>query len=114
MDARARVLLAEAHFNDLQADIEAAARQLEAIQTAAWRVRDTLAARRISQAAMGSLMKQIVRLRKTMTEQRTIMRQLRHDIRRFRGRYPSRSQRLPVKSRLGPGGTSPAPDSRER
>ena len=85
MDLRARGIVAEAHFNDLQADIEAGARQLEAIQAAAKRVRDTFVAKGLSQASlMGSLMKQIVRLRKTMNEQRTILRRLRHDIRRFR------------------------------
>lgn len=76
---------ADTHLNDLQADIEAGSRQLEQIHHAAAKIRDALLGEHVSQAeSMGSLVKQIIGLRASLQLQRHLMRELRHDIRKFR------------------------------
>jgi hypothetical protein len=87
MTLRVDAMRAETHLNDLQADIEAGSRQLEDIHAAAREIRDTLFSKQLSQASlMGSLVRQLAELRRTMRDQRVIMRQLRHDLRGSRNR----------------------------
>jgi predicted nucleic acid-binding Zn-ribbon protein len=77
--------VAETHFNDLQADVEAGSRQLDHIHETAREIRDALFVKQFEQAAlMGSLVRQVLDLRECLKQQRQTMRELRHDIRQLR------------------------------
>jgi hypothetical protein len=83
--------VAETHFNDLQANVEAGSRQLDHIHDAAREIRDVLFVTQFEQAAlMGSLVRQILDLRECLKQQRQTMRELRHDIRRLRNIHSNR------------------------
>jgi len=77
--------VAETHFDDVQANLEAGSRQLDHIDEAAREIRDALFVRQFEQAAlMGSLVREIHDLRECLKQQRQTMRELRHDIRQLR------------------------------
>jgi hypothetical protein len=83
--------VAETHFNDLQANVEAGSRQLDHIHDSAREIRDVLFVRQFEQAAlMGSLVRKILELRECLKQQRQTMRELRHDIRQLRNIYSNR------------------------
>jgi len=73
---------AETHLNDLQAEMEAGARQLDRIQQTGSRIQDSLLARHFEHVTlMQSLLKRVVELKASIAQQQQTMRELREDIR---------------------------------
>jgi len=77
---------AETHLNDLQAEIEAGARQLDRIHQTGSRLQDSLLARQFEQVTlMQSLLKRVLELKASIAQQQQTMRELREDIRTLNG-----------------------------
>jgi hypothetical protein len=76
--------VAETHFNDLQAEVEAGSRKIDQIEHDAARIRETLMINQLDQAAlMGALIRRIGELKDSVRQQRVTMGELRHDIRKL-------------------------------
>jgi len=75
---------AETRLNDLQADVEAGSRLVTQIYHQAFRIRDVLDRSNPARERLRSLLKQSTKLKACVVQQRTLLRELRHDIRRLR------------------------------
>ena len=77
---------AETHLNDLQAEMEAGARQLDRIQQTGSRIQDSLLAKHFEQVTlMQSLLKRVLDLKASIAQQQQTMRELHEDIRTLKG-----------------------------
>lgn len=91
MDPRHVAASADAHLNDLQADIEAGSRLIDQVHHHAAAIREALLPKHPEQAAfVGALMKQVAEVKACVMQQRATMRELRHDIRSLRDHLTSR------------------------
>jgi hypothetical protein len=78
------ILPATAHLDDLQSEIEAEARQLRRFADAMWKLCDWLRRERLPQTAQASALSSDAKaLQQCVSQQRHMMRALRHDVRRL-------------------------------
>lgn len=85
MDGDQLGALAETHLNDLQADIEAGSRLIDQVHHHAAKLRAGLPAKLRKQAdGLESLMEEVARLKACVLQQRSLLRDLRHDVRALR------------------------------
>jgi len=83
--------IAETHFNDLQAGMEAGSRMIDQIHHDAAAIRKALLPKHSEQAArVEALMKQVAEVKACVLQQRATMRELRHDVRSLRDHLTNR------------------------